>query len=451
MRQRLWDKLLKLAFIFSLIFFSIFYGMTAIHFRIFPYHLIINALEALDNLSGKDDWIYQRTDKLTPLVKFNPEGVQPGLTMIVRVADKDRLAIEVINHRGERIHQWDIDWFEIWGDATHVPKESLPKRRPGTHIHGAAITDDGGVIFNFEHLGLVKLNACGAVRWRLPYRTHHSIYIDREKNIWVSGQINHDQPLDYMPNYQPPFIEPTVLKVSPEGKILEEKSVFRLLLDNNRQGALYFSTRDEFSNEFKGDTLHLNDVEVYEGRPGFFKPGDVMISLRNINTIFVFDPHWRLKYQWSNEFVHQHDPDFIDGYTITVFDNNNIAGDGRGHYSRILRHTVSEGNGGKGKTEIVWSGSAERPFYTETMGKHQWLKNGNLLLTESLHGRALEIDTKGNIVWEFLNLLGKGRLGLMEEAERLPVNINAVFFADAVAACNKSMNRPTASYRGTGR
>jgi hypothetical protein len=447
MPQQLSDNLLKLAFLFGVIFFSVLYGMTAMFFRIFPYQQVVNAHFAWEDLTNKDDWLYQRTDQTRSLLKLIPEAIQPGLSKIVRVAENGRLGIEVITSQGERVHHWDIDWFALWGDATHLPPEDKPKKRPGTHIHGAAITADGGVVFNFEHLGLVKLNACGEVSWRLPYRTHHSIYIDQEKNIWVSGQINRTKPLDYVPNYQPPFIEPMVLKISPDGKILEEKSVFRLLLDNNRAGLLYLTGRDNFSTEVKsqiplqrleGDTLHLNDVEIYEGPPAFFKPGDRMISLRNVNTILVFDPQWCLKYQWSNEFIRQHDPDFIDGVTLAVFDNNNVADDPTpGYYSRILKHTVDPSNAGMGKTEIVWSGSATQPFYSSIMGKQQWLANGNLLLTESRHGRALEVDAHGNPVWEYLNLLKPGWLGVMEEAARLPVTMDASFFTQATAACRK--------------
>ncbi|MFH0786565.1 MAG: arylsulfotransferase family protein [Pseudomonadota bacterium] len=446
MQKKHMESLFKLAFILSLVFLSILYGIIAVGLQFFPFPQLEKVWFTWKDLVKKGDFYYLQTTLTSKTAVNFPEKVQPGLTKIVRVAENRTLGIDVINLQGERIHQWTIDWFKIWGDATHLSKEEFPKRRPGTHVHGAAITDDGGVVFNFEHLGLVKLNPCGEVSWRLPFRTHHSVYIDREKNIWVSGQINHDRPLPYLPNYYPPFIEPMILKISPEGKILKAKSVIRLLIDNNLTGMLYLSGRDNFSTLVKhqipfkrdgGDTLHLNDVEIYEGKPGFFERGDVMISLRNVNAILIFDKDWRLKYQWTNAFVRQHDPDFIDGYTLTVFDNNNVGKKGRGHYSRILRHTVEQDGGGKGKTETVWSGSAYIPFFTGIMGKHQWLDNGNLLLTESQNGRALEIDIRGNPVWEYLNLLGNGKLGIIEEAERLPNNMDKTFFSKAVASCKK--------------
>ena len=40
------------------------------------------------------------------------------------------------------------------------------------------LLDTGDLIFNYENLGLVRVDVCGNVVWRLPYRTHHSIWRD---------------------------------------------------------------------------------------------------------------------------------------------------------------------------------------------------------------------------------------------------------------------------------
>ena len=55
---------------------------------------------------------------------------------------------------------------------------------------------------------------------------------------------------------------------------------------------------------------------------------------------------------------------------------------------------------GTGKVTEEFAGSDEVPFYTWRRGKHQVLSNGNLLLTESEHGRLLEVDAEGALVWE---------------------------------------------------
>ncbi|MEM1368377.1 MAG: arylsulfotransferase family protein [Cyanobacteria bacterium P01_H01_bin.15] len=57
--------------------------------------------------------------------------------------------------------------------------------------------------------------------------------------------------------------------------------------------------------------------------------------------------------------------------------------------------------------EIVWeyTGTAERPFYSQFRGRQQPLPNGNVLITESTGGRMLEVTREGEIVWEYANIL----------------------------------------------
>ena len=66
------------------------------------------------------------------------------------------------------------------------------------------------------------------------------------------------------------------------------------------------------------------------------------------------------------------------------------------------------------------------------MGKHQWLPNGNLLVTESAAGRAFELNSDKQIVWEFINLTGTGTVGIVQEVQRIPQEMAQVF---ATATC----------------
>jgi len=53
--------------------------------------------------------------------------------------------------------------------------------------------------------------------------------------------------------------------------------------------------------------------------------------------------------------------------------------------------------------------------------------NGNLLVTDSKNGRAFELNENQEIIWEFINLLGDGRVGIVEEAQRIPANMTNIF------------------------
>jgi hypothetical protein len=331
----------------------------------------------------------------------------------------------------------------------------LPKRQPGTHVHGAVVMENGDLVFNFEYLGMMRLNACGDVVWRLPYQTHHSIDMDENTgNLWVSGRIYHSEPTPKFPNHTPPFSEPTAIEVSPDGDILKEISVIELLQKNDLHALLHMKVFDNVSSKNErskavatGDTLHLNDVEAFpRGLPaGRFKPGDLMLSLRNIHTVLVFDPRTEeIVYRQTGGFVGQHDPDFIDGNTISVFDNAVGIGD-ETLESRVV---MLSGDNDAAEPQIYYKGNDEAPFYTQFMGKHQWLSNGNLLLTESMAGRAFEIDKHGDIVWQYVNLIDdEGMVGLIEEAQRLPRQYDRAFFEDKRRTCEDPQKIASESHR----
>ena len=284
--------------------------------------------------------------------------------------------------------------------------------------------ENGDLLFNFEHLGLVRLDKEGKVVWKLPYQTHHSIHQHDDGNFWVCGQIEHSGPDPRFPERIPRFEEYTILEITPGGEIANEWSVPDLLMKNNLKGLLYMASTENKIERIKGDILHLNDVEPFPENmeEGFFKRGDVLVSLRNINTVFAFNRETeKIKYVCCGKFLRQHDPDFIDGNTFSVFDNNQEP-DEKNPQSRILVISALEGT-----QSIFFEGSDDQPFYTYILGKHQWLPNGNLLVTESCSGKAFELNPKGEIVWEYINYVDEGIAGIVEEVTRLPGEYAKIF------------------------
>ena len=172
------------------------------------------------------------------------------------------------------------------------------------------------------------------------------------------------------------------------------------------------------------DIFHLNDVEPFPEsmEEGFFTHGDMLLSLRNISTVIVYNvDSEELKLVMTGQFVRQHDPDFIDGNTFSVFDNNND-----GSRNPADRHSkIVIVNAQQKTTKIYFQGTPEQPFFTSIMGKHQWLPNGHLLITEPRSGRGFEINQSGEIIWQYVNYLdysvysNDSIVGLVSEFQRL--------------------------------
>jgi len=427
------DRLALILFFASVAVLTFSCGVVVGSYKVFPYKVFKLAEAGFVELKtqmirigfpgeAKEEslpWFYSRVEKphLAPI--RNTDQAYQGLNLVTRIAAGRELSADIMDMDGQVVHTWNRDWFRIWPDSSHLPEDKVPKSKPGTHIHGAVVLENGDLVYNYENLGLVRLDREGNVIWRLPYQTHHSIHVHEDGNLWVRGQITHTKPDARFPQRMPPFREDTLLEITPAGRIIQEWSVAELLSENDMGGLLHLGSLHNLSTQAYGnDLLHLNDVEPFPTsmKADFFEHGDILVSLRNINTVFVFNRQNRkIKFICTGWVVRQHDPDFIDGNTFSVFDNNTIAPEAHGHQSRIV--IVSARN----KTlQVFFEGVPSAPFYTDIMGKHQWLPNGNLLITESKKCRAFEINPRGELVWEYVNYVDRNVIGLVEEVQRLP-------------------------------
>jgi hypothetical protein len=403
--------------------------------------LVVELEEAVEmtvaKMPGRTNWWYRKTKKTKLVPTHRPNATQPGLTLINGIGAKNQLMMRVIDADGSTVQDWEIDWYKMWPNPTHLHKSLLPKRKPAALIHGIKLMPNNDVVFNFEHLGALRVNACSEVVWRLPYITHHSIFQDDNGDLWITANRYHTKKMRDYPHLKVPRLEPTVIRISPEGELLEEFSVLDMIADADLRGYLFQGTKDNFGNAQKRreDLIHLNDVEVFSSdmTPGFFQPGDIMLSLRNLNSIAVLDGSTRqIKYWRMGGWVWQHDPDFIDGNRISVYDNNNSFGTSIEGHSRIVVVDARTD-----KTEIRYPRKGSRKFFSGAMGKHQILENGNLLITETMNGRAFEITAEDKVVWEYLNIVEPGKKkAILQEATRLPTSVTAESFQASRMACS---------------
>lgn len=439
MKKKFSEMAPRLAFFGALLFFAFVYGYLTKSRGLPPARFIATAKQGWSDLKERMNiekpWYYIPTGLTRKTVVHDADAVSPGLTLIGAIGADGHLFARIIDRDGQIINEWNLDWFDIWPHATHLAKDLLPKSAPGTFLHGMLLTEDGGLIFNYEGLGMVRVDACGKVVWRLPERTHHSLFRDDDGDIWSPLVVSHPKAVKKWRYYNPSWDEFFIIKVSPDGKVLFRKSVYDLMRENDLLGMLYMAPPGHWGPEMHGDALHLNDVEVFSAKmtPGFFQPGDIMISLRNINSIVVFESKsLKVKYVSAGHYIRQHDPDFVDGNTISVFDNHDLGEREDGIQSRIVLESVPSG-----KTKIAFQGTRELPFYTDIMGREQWLPNGNLLVLEARNGRILEIDPTGRLVWEYNNIVQPGLLAALSDVVRLSPEMTADRLRQLRAACQE--------------
>ena len=394
---------------------GIVYGAIAYPRQWFPAPLIkrgVAAVETLVSESGRR-WYFDLPDREPSIFEMNPAQLARGLVMVVGVTDSPQHFIRVIDRAGNIIHQWQPDWFEIWGNQGQYPSDRRPQTQPGSVLHGAAVTDNGDVIFNFDGLSTVRLSACGDVRWKLENYGHHSITLDPDGTIWVPGETAIDADPVLHQNHIPPTEDHTIDRISPDGRILQSTSVIDILWQNDLLGLLFLSALKDPKTSVSGDTLHLNDIDIYPAdfTSSIFSSGDVMVSLRNISTIFVMDPEThKIKYRRTGDFLRQHDPDFIGGDRILLLDNRNLAPSTAPEPpgSRILEIDAATDS-----LQVKFQGIGGAAFSTSFMGKQQLLDNGNVMITSSMEGRAIELAPDGKLLWEYINVLEDAHIALL--------------------------------------
>lgn len=407
------------------------YGVMVGVYQWWPYDVLQEARQAAEDLQKKyqiesEPFAVAVAHDRAGVTIYQPDKAFDGYTFVTGYRDDGQEAI-LVDMQGNVLHEWRAMFSEVWPSAPHIVDQAHDR---AVQWHGAHLFPNGDVLFNFESGnfpyggGLVKIDKDSDVLWALARNTHHDIDVLADGTIYVPAQRNRTEPYGALPGLKPPFYEDLILKVSPDGEVLDELSILDALQQSDYKGLIRLVHGKAKGGAFvRSDPTHLNNVEILRpelaDRFPLFAAGDLLVSLRDLSTIAVIDGASRtVKWSMTGRFVLQHDPDFLANGHILLFDNR--GGAGAGGASQILEiEPVSQ--------QVVWryGGSAEHPFYTEIRGMEEALPNGNVLIAESGTGRVFEVTRTASpeIVWEYWNRLsdqdGKGRIGIVTWAERV--------------------------------
>ena len=168
-----------------------------------------------------------------------------------------------------------------------------------------------------------------------------------------------------------------IIAANPEIDILELRRLHANGEDTNERNT---------KGEWLEDSFHLNDVEplpiALAGAFPQFTPGDLLVSARELNLLFVIDQETlRVKWWRVGDTQRQHDPDWEPNGKISVL-NNRMSRD----YSEIVDIDP------RTYQRTVRLDGRDFDFYTRIRGEQQRLPDGHLVVTSTRQGRAFEID-----------------------------------------------------------
>jgi len=415
------------------------YGIAVGYFRIFPFSALKFVKGSFAQVFEEREMLLAQrpTDQLYP-ARYPGEGVTryeegrmaPGLTFVSLFLE-DHHEMQLMRPDGSLVNRWPVSFKKVFPDASHIqPKALIPRTDWFSMIHGAHALPDGSVVFNFDYNGMVKLDRCGKVVWKLPVMSHHSLELAEDGGFWVPGRRYVENEPVFLPVVAP-YLEDTLIKVSAEGEVVSETSVPALLVEDDLLRSIYLSDGQldiglkHFWLPDVSELVHLNDIEElsseFADRFPQFEAGDLLVSLRNRHMIMVVDPVTHaVKWHQTGPWMRQHDPDFTARGTISVFNNNldlTPAGTVFGGSN------IMEIDPATRISEVIYGISPDQPLYSGSFGKHQVLETAageNILITESEAGRVLEVDAEGKIVWEFINRFDDQDVARVTQATRYP-------------------------------
>ena len=311
------------------------------------------------------------------------------------------------------LHTWnpDIDAFndlvEQVDEFKYLDRDKHNKRSRLIH---PKLTSDGGLLFQ-DDTPLRKINACSnLISQNSHHLFHHSIETDIDGNIWTPSRIYPQSlPIEKVGRdirEEGGFDDDAIVKLSPEGDVLFEKSIAQIFIENGLE-YLLFSVGDR---HFDVDPIHLNDIQPVNFDGEFWKKGDVFLSLRHQSMVLLYRSSTNeIIWKGTGPFFHQHDVDILDEHRISISNNNSkdfVNGDVvDGHNEVIIYDFKTNEYSSYLKDYLI-----KNDVRTITSGRSQILANDDLFIEETNFGRTLYFNADGSLRWTHVNRAGDGNV-----------------------------------------
>ncbi|WP_119304843.1 arylsulfotransferase family protein [Dongia deserti] len=342
-------------------------------------------------------------------VKSRLEGVGEGLLMrrgpatpargwrviagAMQIHGSLQTAAVLLSPELEIVHYWPLIEDAEIGAHYSRPLRKMP--------HGLAVLSDGSVIYNFDGgASLHRKDICGRTLWAVPGDYHHSITSDdTETTVWThrddeTGDRAQKMHLMQVATADGRIVKdisvPDIIAANPDIDILE----LRRLHTPDKTG----NTRER-PGRWMSDPIHLNDIDPLPrslaDRYPMFSPGDLLISARELNLLFVMDPEsLAIKWWKVGATIRQHDSDWNTDGRLSAFNNRMSRG-----YSTITKIDPAT------LARSVAVDGRGMDLYSRHRGSHQPLPNGGWLISSTQQGRILEVSPDGKVALDFYSRL----------------------------------------------
>lgn len=313
---------------------------------------------------------------------YRPDSVFPGYNLYTTGLDDEA---NLIDNEGKLLYYWRYPREKIiW----NLSAELRPKYR-GWRSFWALNNLDLFVIY--DYLGLAKLDKKSRLKWVYEGGCHHDLWITPDGLIYVLGS-RHEKEVCYNNRT---IISDYIIILDLNGR--EQKRIRLLDLILNSKYNFLLPCPEQLKESLLLDPLHVNSIQVLDGNlnkkhPELFKKGNILISVRNLSTLFIIDSE-KLDIIWAwgpTNISFQHKARLLDNGNILLFDNG------------LKRSRVIELDPICHKIVWQYEGIKGETFFSEIYGSTQRLPNGNTLIILSKQQQIVEVSPQKDMVWTYV-------------------------------------------------
>ena len=344
-------------------------------------------------------------DKFSGLKIEDPSFEEDGILLVSAYRDKHRISTVYLYDlkTQERLWEWVPDHDQIVEKTPSLKRiadagDEIPgvNNRALFRSQHPYLLDDGSVLINSGEGVLVKMDAFGNVVWTSDRHYHHSIERMADGNFIVPIIVN---------GKNADFRDDGYAIVSPEGEVLEERSVVGILVRNGYQGLVFGI------GEWEKDRTHVNSAEPILESDEFVHRGDIVLSIRHLSTVFLYRPSEdRVVWLQTGPWIIQHDVNYLGEGKFSVFGNDYVRGRGWHDYGNsniyvydMESEEISTPYGDLFKQLVLRS---------ETRGLQRILDNGDAFVSLTDAHQLIRLNNE-KIRWLYASPLGKGKVGAL--------------------------------------
>lgn len=256
---------------------------------------------------------------------------------------------------------------------------------------------DSSIITHFGYL--LRINKSNNVMWinKEASLFHHSIELENDTLLWTGGHLLDKKYFNFESDS---LLDNSLVSINTNtGKILQKISVADILIRNGYKDLFEIGPWEE-------DAIHLNDIQPALKNSKFWQKGDLLISIRNRNTIFLYRKNTN-KIIWlkTGPWLNQHDCDFIDDKRIMVFGNDILRG--KDHHLIYGHNNIYIYNLENNTIDTSYSPIMRKiGIKTLNEGRCELLDNGDMFVDESNFGN-LYIFNKEKLKFHYTERVDK--------------------------------------------